>query len=344
MPSPRPVSVLGIGFSVPMTNILVTGQPPGDCLDRLAEHGELEVWRGEEAMPRHALLEALADVDGFYSMLADAINAELLDAAPRLRVVSNFAVGVDNVDLAACTARGIPVGHTPDVLTGTTADTAFGLLIMAARRLVEGVDYVRAGRWQRWEPELLWGLDVHGTTLGIVGMGRIGRAIAERGRGFGMRVVYTATAPKPDVDAAHDARYLPLPELLAEADHVVVATALTGSTRHLIDAAALARMRPTATLVNISRGGTVDPDALYEALAAGRIAAAGLDVTEPEPIPPDHPLLGLANCVILPHLGSSSRATRVAMADLAADNLLAGLAGERLPACANPEVYAAPGG
>jgi phosphoglycerate dehydrogenase-like enzyme len=158
-----------------------------------------------------------------------------------------------------------------------------------------------------------------------------------------MHVAYTATAPKPEVDAAFGARYLPLPELLAEADHVVVATALTATTRHLIDATALARMKPTATLVNISRGGTVDPDALYEALAAGRIAAAGLDVTEPEPIPPDHPLLGLANCVILPHLGSSSQATRVAMADLAADNLLAGLAGQRLPACANPEVYAVPG-
>ncbi|MBT8166474.1 MAG: D-glycerate dehydrogenase, partial [Acidimicrobiia bacterium] len=231
------------------------------------------------------------------------------------------------------------VGHTPDVLNETTADTAFALLMAATRRLGEGRDYVRAGEWQRWEPELLLGHDVHGSTLGIIGLGRVGQAIARRGLGFGMRVLYTARRRRPEAEASLGVVYRDLDGLLAESDHVVVATPLTPETTHLIDAAALGRMKPTATLVNISRGGTVDSDALAVALQSGEIAAAGLDVTDPEPIPAGHPLVGLANCFIVPHLGSSSRATRDAMADLAAANLLAGLTGERLPECANPEVY-----
>ena len=285
------------------------------------------------------MLTEVAGAEALYSMLTEAVDQELLDAAPQLAVVSNMAVGVDNVDVAACTARGIPVGHTPDVLTETTADTAFGLLLATARRFVEGVDYVRAGEWREWDPGLLLGYEVHGTTLGIVGLGRIGRAIARRASGFGMRVLYSARNRSPQAEADLSVTYRDLDELLEESDHVVVSVALTDETFHLIGAAALARMKPTATLVNVSRGGTVDPDALLEALESGAIGAAGLDVTEPEPIPVDHPLLGLPNCVVIPHLGSSSVRTRVAMATLAAENLIAGLRGDRLLACVNPQVY-----
>jgi len=205
--------------------------------------------------------------------------------------------------------------------------------------LGEGREYVRAGEWSQWEPDLLLGHDVHASTLGIIGLGRVGRAIARRGLGFGMRVLYNGRHRQPTAEADLGVIYRSLDDLLAESDHVVVATPLTADTQQVIDANALARMKPTATLVNISRGGTVDSDALVEALLSGAISAAGLDVTDPEPIPADHPLVQLPNCFVIPHLGSSSQRTREAMAGLAADNLLAGLKRERLPACANPEVY-----
>ena len=297
------------------------------------------LWEEDRPIPADRLAAAIGGAAGLYCMLTDEVDEALLRAAPGLRVVSSMSVGTDHIDLTACTARGIPVGHTPDVLNETTADTAFGLLMAAARRLGEGREYVRTGEWQRWEPELLLGHDVHGSTLGIIGLGRVGEAIARRGLGFGMRVLYTARRRRPEAEASLGVVYRALDGLLAESDHVVVATPLTPETTHLIDAAALGRMKPTATLVNISRGGTVDSDALAVALQSGEIAAAGLDVTDPEPIPAGHPLVGLDNCFIVPHLGSSSRATRDAMADLAAANLVAGLAGDRLPACANPEVY-----
>lgn len=320
--------------------VVMTYRPPGRALAMLQPAAEVWQWEGDVPVPRSELLFQAAGADGLFAMLTDVVDEELLDLAPGLRVVSNMAVGVDNVDLEACTARGIPVGHTPDVLTGTTADTAFGLLLMAARRLVEGVDYVREGSWRSWDPGLLMGHDVYGSTLGIVGFGRIGRALAQRARGFDMEVIYTARHRHPGAEAKTEARFAALGELLATSDHVVVAVPLTEETYHLIDKAALTLMKETATLVNISRGGTVDPEALFHALRDGVIGAAGLDVTEPEPISEDSPLLALQNCVILPHLGSSSLRTRSEMAELAARNLLAGLAGEPLPACANPEVYA----
>ena len=322
--------------------IVVTRVPPGQVLDRLAGYGELWVWQENRAIPREVLLREIAAADGLYCMLTDSIDATLLAAAPRLRVVSTMAVGVDNIDLAACTARGIPVGHTPDVLTETTADTAFALLLAAARRVVEGVDHVRAGRWGPWDPALFLGADVHGATLGIVGLGRIGKAVARRARGFGMKILYHGRTRNVSAERDLGVSFAFLPDLLAEADHVVLQVPLTPETHHLINAAALALMKPTATLVNAARGGLIDPAALFAALRDGGIAAAGLDVTEPEPILPDDPLLGLPNCVILPHLGSASRRTRVAMAELAAANLSAGLRGEVLPAVANPEVYDSP--
>lgn len=320
-------------------HVVVTRRPPGSVLAAIESEADVWLWGEDRPIPADRLTEAVATADGLYCMLTDTVDEGLLEAAPRLRVVSTMAVGVDNIDLAACTARGIPVGHTPEVLDETTADTAFALLMAAARRLGEGRDYVRAGSWGPWQPELLLGQDVHSSTLGIVGLGRVGQAVARRGLGFGMRVLYFGRHRRPEAEAKLGVIYRDLGDLLDESDHVVVATPLTPETEHLIDANALARMKATATLVNISRGGTVDSGALVDALRSGQIAAAGLDVTDPEPIGPEHPLVSLDNCFIIPHLGSSSRRTREAMADLAADNVLAGLRGDRLPACANPAVY-----
>ena len=300
----------------------------------LAAAGDVWLWEEDRAIPREVLVDRVADAEGLYTMLTDTVDADLLDRAPRLRVVSNMAVGLDNVDVEACHERGVAVGHTPDVLTETTADMAFALLLAAARRLIEGVDYVRAGEWQRWEPELLWGRDLHGSTIGILGLGRIGAAVARRAGGFGMKVLYTARYRHPRAEQELSAEFSPLLELLTRSDHVVVAVPLNDATHHLIGAAEFGAMRPTATIVNISRGPVIDTYALVVALAEGQIFAAGLDVTDPEPLPADHPLMALPNCVVVPHLGSSSERTRAAMAELAADNLLAGLAGTPLPASA----------
>nr|MDQ5868082.1 D-glycerate dehydrogenase [Chloroflexota bacterium] len=243
--------------------------------------------------------------------------------------------GVDNIDLGAATARSIPVGNTPGVLTETTADLAFALLLAAARHIVAGDRYVRAGYWRTWEPQLLLGPDLYGATLGIVGFGRIGQAVARRAAGFAMHVLYSSRRPVPDAAAEH----VELPALLAESDFVTLHTPLTSQTHHLIDAEALGRMKRGAVLVNTARGPIVDPAALYEALRSGQLAAAALDVTEPEPIRPDDPLLTLDNIIVVPHIGSASIATRNRMASMAAENLLAGIGGKRLPHCANPEVY-----
>ncbi len=304
---------------------------------RQADH--VAVWEGEGVMPRSELLAGVAEAEGLYCMLTDQVDRELLAAAPNLRVVSNMAVGVDNIDLVACTESGIPVGHTPGVLTEATADLAFGLLIAAARRLREGLDYVRDGGWGEWEPDLLLGQDVHDSVIGIVGMGRIGAAVARRAAGFGMSVVYASPSPKPVVEEELGAVRRDLSGVLAEADHVVITAALNASTYHLVNAQSLRLMKPTASLINVARGPLVDTDALVAALRRGGIGAAALDVTDPEPIPADHPLTQLPNCFITPHLGSASARTRIAMADLAVRNLLLGLQGERLEACANPAVY-----
>ncbi len=290
-------------------------------------------------MPRNELLAQVAEADALYCMLTDQIDRELLDAAPRLQVISSMAVGVDNIDLAACTERGIPVGHTPGVLTEATADMAFGLLLAAARRIGEGFDYVRADKWGEWEPDLLLGWDVHSSVLGIIGMGRIGAAVARRGAGFGMEVVYSGPHPKPEIEAELGAVRRDLSGLLSIADHVVITAPLKADTYHLINERTLRLMKPTATLVNIARGPLVDTPALVDALRSGAIAAAGLDVTDPEPLRGDHPLARLSNCVITPHLGSASAKTRAEMAELAARNLILARRGERMEACANPLVY-----
>ena len=316
--------------------VFVTRRIPERGLEPIKQMCEADVWEGPLPPDRPALIERVRGVAGILSLLTDRIDAEVLDAAgTQLRVVSNFAVGVDNIDLGAATARSIPVGNTPGVLTETTADLAFALLLAAARHIVAGDRYVRAGHWRTWEPQLLLGPDLYGATLGIVGFGRIGQAVARRAAGFAMRVLYSGRRPVPDVAAEH----VELPALLAESDFVTLHTPLTPETHHLIDAAALGRMKRGAVLVNTARGPIVDPAALYEALRSGQLAAAALDVTEPEPIRPDDPLLTLDNIIVVPHIGSASIATRNRMASMAAENLLAGIAGKRLPHCANPEVY-----
>ena len=302
---------------------------------------DARVWEDELPPPRAILLDAIRGCDGVLTLLTDRVDDEFLDAAgPQLKVVSNYAVGFDNVDVPVCTARGIPVGNTPGVLTETTADLAWALLMAAARRLPEGDRYVRAARWKTWGPLLLLGPDVHGATIGVVGFGRIGQAVARRAMGFGMTVLYhDVHRADPAVEAEFDATFLPLEELLAHADYVSLHVNLTPETRGLIDAEKLAWMKPTAVLVNTSRGPVVNGADLAEALRAGTIFAAALDVTDPEPIPTDDPLLSLDNCLVVPHIASASRATRRKMAEMAAANLLAGLRGDRLPTPVNPEVY-----
>ena len=321
--------------------VLVTRRIPDEGLARVTRETDADLWEDELPPPRDELLRRVAGVEGLLSLLTDAVDDELLDAAgPQLKVVSNYAVGFDNVDVAACTRRGIPVGNTPGVLTETTADLAFALLMAAARRLPEGYDYVRAGRWRTWGPLLLLGPDVHHATLGIIGFGRIGREMAKRARGFEMRVLYHDVHPAtPDEEAQLNARSVELDELFAESDFVSVHVNLTPETQHMLGRDAFGRMKPSAIVVNTSRGPVVDQAALYEALRDGIIGGAALDVTDPEPMAADDPLLSLPNCLVVPHIASASRATRGRMAEMAALNLLAGLAGERLPTCVNPEVY-----
>jgi glyoxylate reductase len=308
--------------------VFVTCPLPGGALDRLRAAHEVEVFAEERVPTRAELVAGTARADALLSLLVDRVDDELLDAAPRLRAVANYAVGYDNVDVDALTARGIPLGNTPDVLTGSTADLALALMLAAARRLPEGEALVRSGGWGPWEPDLMVGRDLHGATVGIVGHGRIGQAVARRLAGFDCEVLFSSRSAG-----------VPLEELLARSDFVTLHCPLTPQTRGLIDADALARMKPTAILVNTARGAIVDTAALIAALREGRIAAAALDVTDPEPLPGDHPLLDAPNLLVVPHVGSSTDATRAAMADLAVDNLLAALAGERMPHCVNPEVY-----
>jgi glyoxylate reductase len=301
----------------PMARVAVTRHLPFPALDRLAAAHAVETWPGE-LPPEPAALRALAaGADGLLCLLTDRVDAALLEAAPGLRAISVMAVGTDNVDRDAARARGIPVGNTPDVLTEATADLAFALILAAARRLPEAAAAVRDGGWRTWEPARWLGLELHGATLGIVGAGRIGRAVARRAAGFGMRVL------------TH--RPTPLDELLRESDVVSLHVPLTDATRHLMNAGTLARMKPGAILVNTARGSVVDQAALADALRAGRLGAAALDVTDPEPLPPDHPLLDAPNLLVVPHIGSATHATRARMADMAVDNLLAALAGEPMP-------------
>jgi glyoxylate reductase len=318
--------------------VFVTRPIPEAGLALLRETCDIRMWEGELPPSRETLLRQVVQADGLLSLLTERIDAELMDAAPNLKVISNFAVGYDNIDVPAATSRGLPVGNTPGVLTEATADLAFALMMAAARRLVEASQYVHDGRWQTWGPLLLLGPEVYGATLGIVGLGRIGQAVARRARGFGMRILYHGGIDKEAAQAL-GAEEVSLDDLLAQADFVSLHTPLTPETHHLIGARELGIMKPSAVLVNTARGGVVDPVALYEALSTGAVGAAALDVTEPEPIPMDDPLLRLPNCLIVPHIGSATHTARNKMAELSARNVLAGVMGQRLPHCVNPEVY-----
>lgn len=298
----------------------------------------MRLWENELPPSPGELAGLLRGCEGALTLLTDRIDGAVLDREPQLRVVSNFAVGFDNVDVPAATQRGVAVCNTPGVLTDATADATWALLMAAARRVVEGVEYVRAGHWKTWGPTLLLGQQVTGATLGIVGFGRIGREVARRARGFGMDIQVFDAYRDEAAEREFGVRFTPLDDLLRTSDFVTLHVSLTPETRHLIGAREFGLMKPTAVLVNAARGPVVDTDALTDALRSGAIFAAGLDVTDPEPLPSDHPLVSLPNCTIVPHTASATVQTRDAMAELAARNLLAVLAGERPPACVNPEV------
>jgi glyoxylate reductase len=298
----------------------ITRELPGPALDRLRERHDVDVWPERLPPPYDELRRRTAEADGLLSLLTDRIDAPLIEASPRLRAIANYAVGYDNIDLAATAARNIPVGNTPDVLTDATADLAFALLLATARKLPEATASVTAGDWLTWEPGRYLGHDVHGATLGIIGRGRIGQAVGHRAAGFDMTVLYTGR---------HGGT--PLAQLLAQSDFVSIHCPLTPDTHHLIDAAALAMMRSSAILINTARGPIIDQAALIDALRDGRIAGAALDVTDPEPPPAGDPVLSAPNVLLAPHIGSATRTARERMAALAVENLLAALDGEPMP-------------
>jgi glyoxylate reductase len=319
--------------------VFVTRVIPDRGLEIVREFCEIDLWHDELPPSRQELLKRVEGVDGLLCLLTDRVDGEVMDTAGKhLTVISNHAVGFDNIDVPAATARGIPVGNTPDVLTDATADFAFALLMAVARRIPEAERYVHAGNWKTWGPKLLLGVDIKGATLGVVGFGRIGQAMARRASGFDMRVIYSdpkEVKSSPDLNAQR----VDFQTLLEESDFVSIHTPLTADTHHLIDAQALSKMKHTAVLINTARGPVVDSQALYEALKVNQIFGAGLDVTEPEPIPLDSPLLQLDNVIVVPHIASASTTSRNQMSWMAAQNLIAGLKGERLPNCVNPQVY-----
>jgi glyoxylate reductase len=318
-------------------NVAITRQIPEAGVAPLRDVAEVRIWPEEMPPSSEELIALLDGCDGAITLLTDKIDGALLDRLPRCKVVSNFAVGFDNIDVPAATERGVLVCNTPEVLTNATADHTWALLMAAARRIPESMAYVREGKWKTWGPLLLLGQEISGATLGIIGLGRIGKEVARRARGFDMRVL----AYDPYEDAAfaraHQVEYVSLDRLLTDADFITLHVALTDESRQLIGADELKAMKPTAILVNASRGPVVDTAALVDALQRGEILAAALDVTDPEPLPADHPLVNMANCIVVPHTASATVQTRNSMADLAGRNLLAGLRGERPPASVNAD-------
>ena len=315
-----------------MRSVFVSRALSDEALAPLRDRFDVNTWTADFPVPYETLKESIRGVDGLLSMLTDQVDASLLEVAPSLKVVSQMAVGVDNVDTRECELRGILVGHTPGVLTETVADTAMALLGAIVRRIPEGQQSVRDGEWGPWSPDFMTGGDLYGTNLGIIGMGRIGQALARRAVGYNMRILYTSRSSVAPVDSER----VPLDNLLRQADHVVLCAALTAKTRGLINSDALTMMKPSAFLVNVSRGPLVVTDDLLTALRDGTIMGAALDVTDPEPLPPSHPLLELSNCLVVPHIGSASKRTRDAMARLAVSNLMAGLDGQPMPARFTP--------
>jgi glyoxylate reductase len=320
------------------SRVFVTRAIPEAGLELIREVADTTVWPEQLPPDKSVIIDEIRDCEGLLCLLTDAIDAEVMDAAPKLKVISNYAVGFNNIDIAAATERGIPVGNTPGVLTDTTADLTWALLMTVARRIAEADRYVRARLWKTWEPQLLLGTDVANATLGIIGCGRIGAAVAKRAVGFDMRIVYYDVRRNTDLEEELGAEFMELDDLLRASTFVTLHTVLSDETRHMIGARELELIGSDGYLINTSRGPVVDEQALYEALKNGTIRGAGLDVTENEPLSPDSPLLELDNIVLAPHIGSASRETRGKMAVMAAKNVIAGLRGEPLPNCANPEV------
>jgi glyoxylate reductase len=321
-----------------VNTILVTRKLPEEALTILRNAGDLQLWEQDEIIPRQTLLQKVGSATALLCMVTERIDDELLDHAPRLQIVANMAVGYDNVDVPALTRRGIVFTNTPGVLTETTADLAFSLILAIARRLGEGERIVREGRWGAWNPFAFLGRDVHHSTLGIIGLGRIGAEVAKRAQGFDMRVLYTNRGRNHEAEEKFGCIRVDLPTLLRESDFVIVLTPLTAKTRGMLSTPQFQQMKRTACLINAARGPIVDQQALCLALRDGVIAGAALDVTDPEPLPMTDPLLTLDNCFIVPHIGSASIATRTRMATLAAENIAAFLSGQRPPTPVNPEV------
>jgi glyoxylate reductase len=320
--------------------VYLTRNIPHEGIEIMQKQVDIRVWPEELPPDYQTLLKEVQGMDGLVTLLSDKIDQQLIaSAGPGLKIISQYAVGVDNIDLHEATRRKIPVGHTPGVLTETTADFAWALLMAAARRVVESDRSTRDGEWKTWGPMTFLGYDVYGATLGIVGFGRIGQAVAKRARGFGMRVLYSDVHRHLDAESQSWLEYMPFEKLLTAADFVTIHTPLSSDTFHLFGDQQFKTMKPSAILVNTARGPIVDPQALYRALKNKTIAYAALDVTEPEPIPLDSSLLQLKNLIIAPHIASASHHTRTKMALMTAENLLAGLRGEKVPYCANPEVY-----
>ncbi len=320
--------------------VFITRRLPDIDLEQLHQIAEVETWRGKQPPPYSILLDKVKQIDGLLCLLTDSIDRKLIETGTSLKVISQMAVGYDNIDVATATARGIPVGNTPGVLTNATADLTWALLMAAARRIVEAEKFVRAGQWQTWEPTLLLGADLNGSTLGIVGFGRIGQAVARRAKGFDMKILYYSRHRKElALERSLGVEYAELETLLSESDFVTLHASLSAETDHLISDRALQLMKSSAILINTARGAIVDSSALERALKNNQIAGAALDVTEPEPIPLDSPLLKLDNVIITPHIGSASYQTRAKMAQMAVNNLIAGLKAQRLPNCVNCEVY-----
>lgn len=319
--------------------VLLTHPLPPQWISSLQNRVRLLVGPADPPGFAPQLMEALNETEGILSMLIDRVDETLLANAPRLRVISNYAVGYDNIDIPACTRRKIPVGNTPGVLTDATADLTMALLLSAARGLPNAAADARGGLWRAWTPTGWLGTDLRGKTLGIIGLGKIGTAVAERAKGFGMNIVYYKPKRRPELESALDLDYLPLDQLLRESDFISIHCPLTPETRGLIDEAALKKMKRTAILINTARGQVVVTDALTRALREGWISGAALDVIDPEPLPASHELYKLPNCLVAPHIGSATHGTRRRMAEMACENLLAGLEGRVLPNCVNTEIY-----
>jgi glyoxylate reductase len=309
--------------------VYITRKIQDEALARLSLTCDVSMWNEENIpVPREVLAERIMEMDGLLCLLTDTIDEALLAQANRLKVISNFAVGTNNIDIAAATNKGIIVTNTPDVLTEATADLTFALLMATARRVVEASDYLHKGEWKTWSPLLLTGMDVYGTTMGIIGLGRIGEALAKRANGFGMKILYHNRSRKLEAERNLGITYVELETLLKESDFVCIMTPYTPETHNLIGAAELSLMKPTAVLINTARGGIVNENALYHALKSRTIWAAGLDVFEKEPISASHALFELPNVVMLPHIGSASIKTRNKMAEIAVENMLRVLANE----------------